>query len=301
MSTSYTYIPNDVVTAALQDFERNGIATIENFIGEDECVNLMSEMDKMVSNMDVSAELENRSIFETTKHDKRDQKFFRSSEDVSFFWENSAFDSAGKLKYPPKKCLNKVGHAIHTMNPKFHDVIFSDKTAQILKAMKWENPLVPQSMYIFKNAMIGGEVTPHMDSTFLYNEGAPSNGLTGMWLALEDATVDNSCLYYVPGSHKDHPEPPRRWKKNTDLDEPTMEFEGNDPVYPDDKWIAAPVKRGTLVLINGTVMHKSFPNTSNRSREIVTWHVIEGGRDLKWSAHNWLQYTGARSNFPPVY
>ena len=46
---------------------------------------------------------------------------------------------------------------------------------------------------------IGGEVVPHTDSTFLFTD-PPT--VVGLWLALEDATVDNGCLFTLPGAHK---------------------------------------------------------------------------------------------------
>ena len=42
-------------------------------------------------------------------------------------------------------------------------------------------------------------VVPHQDGTFLITQ--PSN-VIGIWIALEDATIDNSCLWFIPGSHK---------------------------------------------------------------------------------------------------
>ncbi len=62
-----------------------------------------------------------------------------------------------------------------------------------------ERPLLLQGMYIFKQPRIGGEVTCHQDSTFLYTE--PQN-IIGLWFALEDATVENGCLWAIPGGHK---------------------------------------------------------------------------------------------------
>ena len=83
------------------------------------------------------------------------------------------------------------------------------------------------SMYIFKQANVGSEVTPHQDSTFLHTSPKQTvlgkvffvrsgfyNTLLGMWIALEDATEDNGCLWSVPGSHK--------WYKN----EPKVGKEG---------------------------------------------------------------------------
>ena len=46
---------------------------------------------------------------------------------------------------------------------------------------------------------IGGEVVPHQDNTFLYTEPTTC---VGLWLALEDATKENGCLWALPESHK---------------------------------------------------------------------------------------------------
>lgn len=83
----------------------------------------------------------------------------------------------------------------------FRDIVFNDEMSAVFKHLGWEKPLVPQCMYIYKQPGIGGEVKPHTDNTFLYNEGSPDDGLVGLWLALEDATPTNGCLQYVPGSH----------------------------------------------------------------------------------------------------
>lgn len=42
-------------------------------------------------------------------------------------------------------------------------------------------------------------VTSHQDATFLYTE--PLGRVMGMWIALEDATENNGCLWFIPGSH----------------------------------------------------------------------------------------------------
>src|SRR3546814_15706462 len=54
-------------------------------------------------------------------------------------------------------------------------------------------------MYIFKQPHIGGEVGWHQDSTFLYTD---SLSVVGLWFALEDATLENGCLWALPGAHK---------------------------------------------------------------------------------------------------
>src|SRR3546814_8114730 len=54
-------------------------------------------------------------------------------------------------------------------------------------------------MYIFKQPHIGGEVGWHQDSTFLYTDPL---SVVGLWFALEDATLENGCLWALPGAHK---------------------------------------------------------------------------------------------------
>ena len=98
---------------------------------------------------------------------------------------------------------------MHTQNEVFRNLVFSRKAYDLFKDLGFEDPAVPQSMYIFKPPRIGGRVQAHTDSTYLYNikndengpEVKPKEALLGLWLALEDADLENSCLWYVPGSH----------------------------------------------------------------------------------------------------
>ena len=60
-------------------------------------------------------------------------------------------------------------------------------------------PRLLQSMLIFKHAGIGGEVVSHQDATFLYTEPMT---VMGLWFALEDATIENGCLFAQPGGHR---------------------------------------------------------------------------------------------------
>jgi len=45
-------------------------------------------------------------------------------------------------------------------------------------------------------------VIPHQDATYL---ACRPLRVVGLWIALEDATVDNGCLWFLPGSHKGSP------------------------------------------------------------------------------------------------
>lgn len=42
-------------------------------------------------------------------------------------------------------------------------------------------------------------MSPHQDATFLYTE--PLGRVLGVWIAIEDALLENGCLWFIPGSH----------------------------------------------------------------------------------------------------
>ena len=116
------------------------------------------------------------------------QYFLDSASNVSFFFEEGAFDDDGNLQRQKEVSINKIGHALHDLDPAFRKFSRSDKMKALLDSLGYREPTPVQSMYIFKQPKIGGEVVPHQDSTFLYTD-PPS--VIGIWLALEDATLTN--------------------------------------------------------------------------------------------------------------
>jgi phytanoyl-CoA hydroxylase len=101
--------------------------------------------------------------------------------------------------------LNKIGHAIHDLDPVFQSFSYHEKFKAILKALDYKDPALVQSMYIFKSSKIGycvyvrQRVDPHTDNTYIITQ---PHSTVGIWVAIEDATVDNGCLWGVPGSHR---------------------------------------------------------------------------------------------------
>jgi len=130
-------------------------------------------------------------------------------------------------------------------------------------------------MIICKQKEVGGAVNSHDDSTFLYSK--PLSAL-GLWLALEDATPTNGCLSFVPGSHKInriHSRLERVEGGGTEIRKIPLK-EGEEEVKLPDwdgegiNWVAAPCKAGDLVIIDGSSIHRSEANLSQKSRFIYT-------------------------------
>lgn len=206
-----------------------------------------------------------------------------------------AFDKSGTLVKPKYRAINKIGHYLHELSPSYKRASLSQRNAAIARSLGFRDPRVLQSMVICKQPEIGGAVPPHQDSTFLYTD-PPS--AVGWWYALEDATKENGCLSFAAGSHRRAAIEKRFVRTGEKGAEGTGFIDNQGPRFPkglqtedngakEEVYDMGEVKAGTLVLIHGNILHKSERNTSDKSRIIYTFHVIEG--DQTYDERNWLQ------------
>lgn len=266
-------------TDQLAAYERDGVLVLPDFYSADECAALRKRMAELVDAFDTSGVA---SVFSTTDREQaRDDYFLDSGDKIRFFFEEGAFDDAGELTAPFDRVLNKVGHAMHDLDPVFSEFSRKPALAQLATELGFEDPLLLQSMYIFKPPRIGGEVVWHTDHPFLWTE---PQTVTGFWVALEDATVDNGCLWCLPGGHLHAPK--CRFRRTADGTSTYMEHLDDTP-FPIDQGVPLEARAGTLVVLHGLLPHWSAPNTSETSRHAYTLHVIDGTAD--YPADNWLQ------------
>ncbi|KAM6169130.1 phytanoyl-CoA dioxygenase domain-containing protein 1 isoform 1-T1 [Rhynchocyon petersi] len=261
----------------LQKFQEDGYLVLEGFLSEEECVNLQERISDIVAKMDVP--LHCRTEFSTQEEEQLRAQgstdyFLSSGDKIRFFFEKGVFDKEGNFLFPPEKSINKIGHALHA-----HDPVFKHAT---------HSPKVQQPHF-------GGEVSPHQDASFLYTE--PLGRVLGLWIALEDATLENGCLWFIPGSHTSGVS--RRMVRAPASSAPGTIFLGSEPVREHSLFVPTPVHRGALILIHGEVVHKSEQNLSEHSRQAYTFHLMEAS-DTTWSPENWLQPT-AELPFPLLY
>ncbi|CAA2995611.1 phytanoyl- dioxygenase [Olea europaea subsp. europaea] len=261
----------------LQFFNSQGYLVLESFASPEVIDLLRKRMDQLLNEFDCS---KSSSIFSTTNQQQStDEYFFESAEKISFFFEEKAFDEEGNLKQPKQLSINKVGHDLHGIDPVFKKFSSSEKLSGLLCSLGYRRPVIIQSTYIFKQPGIGGEVVPHQDNTFLYTDPPTC---TGLWLALEDATVINGCLWAIPGSHKDGLV--RRFVR----DENGVHFDKPSPTYDQKDFVSIEVKAGSLVVIHGNLIHQSFENSSSKSRHAYSLHVVDTD-GCKWIEDNWIQ------------
>ena len=265
-------------------YGEDGYLIVEDFFTAEECDRLRQRAHEIIDETDFSSHP--LVAFDTKDNSQMEFDYFITSGDKArFFLEKKAFDENGRLSVPYDKAVNKIGHALHAVDPLFKDLTHSERVKGIAKSLGLKKPAIVQSMVIFKQANLGGEVNSHQDSTYLYT--TPMN-LLGFWIALEDADTENGCLWFAPGSQGMGL--PARMMRKTENGVLKIQLDGEQITLKPEEYVPASVKKGSLVLIQGEVVHKSELNTSERSRNVYTFHLYDTGTS-EWSEKNWIQPT----------
>jgi phytanoyl-CoA hydroxylase len=210
---------------AARIFRRDGVAVLPNFASRGEVGEMKDRMAVLAAAFAASGA--EATVFRTDAGQEsaqaRARLFFESADGVACFSEEGSGEGSGDA-------WNKCGHGLHLADDAFGAYATSPRVRGLLAALGFSAParrprardvitrsarapggaggatraraqVLPQSMYIFKAARVGGPVTPHQDATFLRT--APRQTVVGLWLALDDATADNGrvcprlvCLLY---------------------------------------------------------------------------------------------------------
>ncbi|HEX7134288.1 MAG TPA: phytanoyl-CoA dioxygenase family protein [Iamia sp.] len=265
-------------------YERDGYLVVPDAVSPAAGQELMTRAGEIVA----EAADDPVSVFSTHEQTRTsDERFLSSGAAVRCFFEEEAFDPDGELVVPLDRAINKIGHAQHDLDDTYDRFARSEVFAETVAALGPEQPLLLQSMHIFKQPRIGGEVTCHQDATFLPTEPL---SVMGLWVALEDATLENGCLWAEPGGHRG---PLRQafsragardadGTRFTELDPTPMPTPG-----PTGPLVPLEVAAGTMVVLHGLLPHWSGPNRSDRSRQAYSLHVIDG--TAAYPDDSWLQ------------
>ncbi|KAG6840686.1 hypothetical protein C0991_005045 [Blastosporella zonata] len=234
-------------------FHQNGYLLVPGFLDTNETEALLGRAKQLLDEFS----LDDHPLTKFTTSDKDhvgDDYFLNSADKIRYFLEEDAVDENGKLTRDKSKAVNKIGHALHELDPIFRKVTLeNEKLRRLVRDLKFHRePVALQSMVITKQTHIGGQVPEHNDSTFLYTD--PPSAL-GFWIALEKCTPANGALSFLPGSHLTSP----ITKRFVRLPEGGTGFEELIPPEVElplhtGKYVLEACNPGDLVLIHGSVL-----------------------------------------------
>ncbi len=167
-------------------------------------------------------------------------------------------------------------HFPHKLSPPMHDLLLHPRVVEVLTVVIGPDVKAMQSMLFVKAEGKPGQAW-HQDEFFIPTR---DRSLTAAWVALDDATTDNGCLWVLPGSHRRGVIYPEREIDDARFDCTTEAYRFP---YSDDQAVPVGLPAGGVVIFNGYLLHRSLPNRAPRSlRRAVANHYMSAQSLLPW-------------------
>ena len=165
-------------------------------------------------------------------------------------------------------------HFPHKCSPLVRTFVHHPWLVALFSTLLGPDVKVVQSMYFIRPPGGPGQAW-HQDERFVPTR---DRSLTGAWLALDDATVDNGCLWVIPGSHRRGIVWPHRPHGSADFDP----VDAAHQPHAESEAVPLPVSRGTLIVFDGHLVHRSLPNRSDGFRRSLALHAARATSRMPW-------------------
>ncbi len=169
-------------------------------------------------------------------------------------------------------------HQPHKISPVMREMVAHPRLASVLSQIIGPNVKCLQSMLFIKPPRYPGQAW-HQDEIYIPTR---DRSLTGGWIALDDATIENGCLWVIPGSHKTGYLWPQREHGNPQ----EFDWAGESHGFDEQEEVPVEVPAGSVVFFNGYLLHRSLKNRSNRFRRVLVNHYMNAFSLLPWEARS---------------
>lgn len=178
------------------------------------------------------------------------------------------------------------------IEPRLAAAGYSPRVISLVDQLLGADHRMIQDMALLKPPFHGSEKPWHQDNA--YFDWTPLGGIMGIWIALDEATVENGCMQVIPGSH---------------LAGPTPHFHERDCQIADERVgvnqaVVIPLKPGGALFFSGLIHHGTPPNISGDRRRALQFHYAAANcRNLTFAEHAELfseggAYAGCRKIDP---
>jgi phytanoyl-CoA hydroxylase len=167
-------------------------------------------------------------------------------------------------------------HYPHKVSSASMDALAEPRIVDALVRVIGPNVKAMQSMLFIKSEGKPGQAW-HQDEYFIPTR---DRSLTAVWIALDDATLENGCLWVLPGSHRRGVIYPEREQDDPRFDCST---EAYDFPYTDEDAVPVEIPAGSAVIFNGYLLHRSLQNSGKHGyRRALTNHYMSAESLLPW-------------------
>jgi phytanoyl-CoA hydroxylase len=193
--------------------------------------------------------------------------------------ERGAVDGAQPMADEPDELIVRrylCIHFPHKLSELMRGMLAHRVVVDTLTQLIGRNIKAMQSMLFIKSEGKPGQAW-HQDELFIPSR---DRSLTAAWIALDDATVENGCLWVLPGSHRPGILYPDRDHHDPRFD---CEVEAYDFPYRDEDAVPVQVTAGSVVIFNGYLLHRSLPNSGRHGlRRALVNHYMRAESLLPW-------------------
>ena len=151
---------------------------------------------------------------------------------------------------------------------RFLKYCLNNEILNIVEQLIGKNFALWNSSFFAKPALNGYATPWHQDGQYW-----PIKPLAtcSVWLAIDDSTVENGCLKFIKGSHKEKKLKKHKYNKNKNL---TLHQEILKSEYQEKNTVNLILKRGQISLHDVYMVHGSEANNSSNSRRAMTMRFM---------------------------
>lgn len=181
------------------------------------------------------------------------------------------FESAARGKVEELTPVERLDYVrklmwFHRHDPRIYALANKPELLNVVREILGAEPEMFQDMALLKPPGIGREKPWHQDHAYFnLPEGTP---VVGVWIALDEATVENGCMFFLPGGHHEGPIPHFNRRDWQICDADLLARKGQ---------VAAPLPVGGALIFDGLVPHGTPTNRSNTRRRALQFHYVAQG------------------------
>ena len=254
---------NDISSSMLSFWLNNGFLIIDKFYSNDECRNLKTRAQELIS-----SHLPVDRVYLQNNNESQYPYFLKNlGNKISFFGETKVCSNGILPNKNRDFNIKEIGYALHDLDPVFDEFSRKRSLAILATSLGLEMPLFTQSSYILEHSKQDSDYLYLQDSSIFNTE---PESCTGFWVALEDTKLERGCLLTLSEGRK-YP-----LKKLYKIKDDNLNvFNLNDIAFPRAN-VALESFVGTLIVLNGSLPYIFKVKNNNSSNHTYKLNIVDG-------------------------